>query len=95
MIYAERSFGPDSQLKAVVRWPYKAIVGVGGGDPELFDLENDPLELTDLWGTRSDEFYYFVSAVQELVRAEEARDPEFQTIDAETLRTLRALGYVR
>jgi len=95
MIFAERSFGPDQQLKAVVRWPYKAIVGIDGGDPELYDLENDPDELEDLWGSRSDDFYHFLSAVQQLVRAEEARDPEFQTIDPETLKTLRALGYVR
>jgi len=82
-------------LKAVIRWPYKAIIDPESERRELYDLSRDPQEERDLWGERSDEFYDFLAAMQRLRQAEREARAEPQELDPEILESLRALGYVR
>lgn len=95
MLFAERIFNATRELKAVIRWPYKAIIDPDSEERELYDLSRDPDERRDLWGQRSDEFYDFLSAMQRLRQAEREAQAELQDLDPEIAKSLRALGYVR
>jgi arylsulfatase A-like enzyme len=95
MLFAERSFGSQRQLKSVIRWPLKLVVNSSDDAPRLFNLENDPAERHDLWGTRSDDYYEFVAAIQRLEAIEQGQPADYRQLDPQTLKALRALGYVR
>jgi arylsulfatase A-like enzyme len=76
-----------SELGSVIQFPYHLI---WGPDPELYDLEQDPAQLNDLFDARQD-------VVRRLARARQEYDwtvPRPAAEDAETLANLEALGYL-
>lgn len=95
MLFAERIFDASHELKAIIRWPHKAIIDPESQHRELYDLATDPAEEENLWGQRSDEFYDFLAAMQQLREAERAARADLQDLDPEIVESLRALGYVR
>jgi len=84
------------ELKAVIRWPFKAIL-----DPEtdkrwLFNLSEDPGEEINLLEDRAAAFYEFQADLQTLLRPGPGADTENQAeIDPAVLKALRSLGYIR
>lgn len=64
--------------------------------PEVYDLRADPRELTNLFQQPSDRTRTLDSTLQQLIdsSARFAKNAPPNPIDAETLETLRALGYV-
>jgi len=94
-IIAERLlYGPET--KAIVRWPYKAILAVESGHAMLFDLAADPEEQHDLAGEHPDTLSALLTELAERLAAAEALGSAAGArIDEDLLRRLRALGYIR
>ncbi len=94
-LIAERLlYGPEA--KAIVRWPYKAILEIETGKAMLFDLEEDPGEHQDLAAQRPEALTVLLRELGE--RLSEAGALGVATdadIDEGLLRRLRALGYIR
>ena len=84
------------ELKAVIRWPYKAILEPETEKRWLFNLSEDPLERVNLADSRESDFYEFLADLQGLIRAESdaAADNESE-IDPHVLDALKSLGYIR
>ncbi len=87
-------YGPET--KAIVRWPYKAILEVDNGRAMLFDLEADPREQSDLAAQRPKVLSALLGELSD--RLAEARAlgvaPDAD-LDEALLQRLRALGYIR
>jgi len=86
-------YGPER--RAAIQWPLKLTVETGTGRRELYNLERDPQEQTDLAPTEpravrflSRELSNTLRAAREGVRSEDV------PLDDATLEELRALGYV-
>jgi arylsulfatase A-like enzyme len=84
-----------SEQRAVIQWPLKLTVDIGSGRRQLFNLDRDPREQTDLAPTEqravsflSQELANILRAAREGVRSEEV------PLDESTLEELRSLGYV-
>jgi arylsulfatase len=94
-IVAERLlYGPAT--KAVLRWPYKAIVEVDGGAAKLFDLQADPGEHDNLAQQRPEQLAALLTELAERVARAHALGVAPQApIDELLLHRLRALGYIR
>jgi arylsulfatase A-like enzyme len=88
------NYGWD-ELHGIRAGRYKLI---DSDDPELFDLEADPAELSNLAGTDADRVADLRAALQELMQSskEGAEERAFDdpVMDAETLAFLAGLGYV-
>ena len=84
------------ELKAVIRWPFKAIFEPGTDRRWLYDLSNDPGEEINLAGSREAALYEFLSDLQTLLRTEaEATRADRPEIDPNVLQALKSLGYIR
>lgn len=94
-IVAERLlYGPEA--KAIVRWPYKAILQIDSGKAMLFDLAADAGEHEDLAVQRPEELSALLGELADRLSAAEALSVVTEAaIDEELLRRLRALGYIR
>lgn len=95
VIIAERLlYGPEA--KAIVRWPYKAILEIESGKAMLFDLVADPGEHDDLAAQRPEELGVLLGELAERLSEAGALGVATEAdIDEGLLRRLRALGYVR
>ncbi|HEY2321930.1 MAG TPA: sulfatase-like hydrolase/transferase, partial [Thermoanaerobaculia bacterium] len=85
--------GPLRAIRAAVGSEYKLIVEAG--TPHVFDIRNDPNEEHDLAGTVPAEV---VAPLQAAITAVARLTPHNRTgkpLDPETVRRLRALGYLR
>jgi len=85
----------SAEQKALVIWPYKLILHEKSGTRELYDLENDPMEKSDLARTHSD----LADRLQQelfakLAASESESDRESLAITEETEQELRSLGYL-
>jgi len=85
------------ELKAVIRWPFKAILDPATGERWLYNLAEDPGETINLANSRTADFYEFQADLQALLRAEaDDGEPGNRTaIDPKVLEALRSLGYLR
>ncbi len=84
------------ELKAVIRWPFKAILDPETDQRWLYNLSDDPHEEINLADSRESDFYEFLSDLQALLRAEAEPGPDNRTeIDPQVLEALKALGYIR
>jgi arylsulfatase A-like enzyme len=94
MLLAEGTLYGEEQ-KMAIRWPYKVVVKDGAPTPRLFDLEEDPLERTDVRDSRPDVAASLERELEDTVRraALGARHEEAE-LDPETIDELRSLGYV-
>lgn len=94
-LIAERLlYGPEA--KAIVRWPYKAILEIESGKAMLFDLEEDPGEHHDLAAQRPAALTALLGELAERLSAAGALGVATAAdIDEGLLRRLRALGYIR
>jgi arylsulfatase A-like enzyme len=92
-----RMFGEyfDRDLLGVQAWPHKLVLRTTG-ERELFDLANDPGELSDLAGERPE----LVEELTAKLREAAARSPAQYSRDSraelrpDTAEALRALGYI-
>ncbi|MEM7355850.1 MAG: sulfatase-like hydrolase/transferase, partial [Acidobacteriota bacterium] len=81
------------ELRVLLRGPWKYI---HGPRPELYNLEDDPRELSDLSAERPEESQRFATALQEFLdlhASADAADATFEA-DEETRQRLAALGYL-
>ncbi len=83
------------ELKAVIRWPFKAILEPATDARWLFNLAVDPREETNLAGSRASDFYEFMADLQGLLDAEAAGTMNRAPIDPTVLEALKSLGYIR
>ncbi len=84
------------ELKAVIRWPFKAILEPATNRRWLYDLSNDPGEEINLADTRGAGFYEFLADLQALLRAQTEDDADNRAeIDPSVLEALKSLGYIR
>ena len=86
-------YGP--RTKAIVEWPYKAILDLESGAAQLFDLSADPGELDDLAAARPEELRGLLGALADRIAAATPGESAAAELDDELLRRLRALGYIR
>jgi len=94
-LIAERlHYGPET--KAIVSWPYKAMLDIESGSAKLFDLATDPEERDDLAGVRPEILSELLTELSDrLTEAQVFGVATGAEIDEELLRRLRALGYIR
>jgi len=94
-IVAERVlYGPET--KAIVSWPYKAILELESSEARLFDLSVDPGEQRDLAAERPDDLNELLGRLSDALAAAKALGAGVEAeLDPELLRRLRALGYIR
>jgi arylsulfatase len=94
-IIAERVlYGPEA--RAIVRWPYKAIIDVTTSEAKLFDLAADRGEQHDLAAERPEVLADLLARLSDALTAATALGAGAEAeLDAELLRRLRALGYIR
>jgi arylsulfatase A-like enzyme len=83
-------------VQAVIRWPYKLVVGPEEGRVQLFDLERDFAELVDrvalgdpLAARTVDELQGLLEDVRRRLQGDEVE------LTPEEVRELRALGYIQ
>jgi len=95
LIAAEIEVSGDA-VQAVIRWPYKLIVGPEAGSMMLFDLQRDFAELMDLVALgvpaardTADELRVLLRSVRRRLRGEEVQ------LDPAEIEELRALGYIQ
>ncbi|MFQ5743417.1 MAG: sulfatase [Acidobacteriota bacterium] len=95
LLYAERTLY-KGEKKAVIRWPWKAIIDLEKDRQLLFDLEADPAEKVNLAPQRTAVLYELLGRLQEtMLAADQQAQHNEVLLDAETLKNLRALGYLR
>ena len=83
-------YGPER--KAIVRWPWKAVVAGDGERPLLFHLEADPGEHRDLSGEARRRLEDLLAELDRLT-GEPAAPPPPASFTPEMRSELRALGY--
>jgi arylsulfatase A-like enzyme len=86
-------YGP--RAKAIVEWPYKAILDLESGEARLFDLSADPGERNDLAAARPEELRGLLGVLADRIAAATPGESAPAELDPELLRRLRALGYIR
>jgi arylsulfatase A-like enzyme len=86
-------YGP--RTKAIVEWPYKAILDLESGEAQLFDLSTDPGERDDLAAARPEELRGLLGVLADRIAAATPGESAAAELDDELLRRLRALGYIR
>lgn len=93
-LFAERPrYGPDRA--AVIRWPYKGVVDLDGGPPQLFNLADDPGERINLSAKYPGVMVSLHAAIDQEVAARRRQPtPATATLDSATRERLRALGYL-
>jgi arylsulfatase A-like enzyme len=96
----ERTLFADSivygdERKVVLRWPYKLILDPAGSERLLFELEQDPLERTDLAPARPELAEALAAELRDELHDADRRFRPALELDPETAERLRALGYVR
>jgi hypothetical protein len=86
-------YGPE--MKAGILWPHKIILDPSSGRATVFDLQADPGETTPLDGPTGlfDELRERLEL--RLLVAREGVEYTEGELDAELVRRLRALGYIR
>ena len=86
------AYGPDS--KAIVYDRYKLVYRPGGVN-QLFDLEADPAELSDLADERPDLVAELIDLMEQELAGIDRSDPgEAMELSPGTVEQLRALGYL-
>ena len=99
-LIAERTLYGDEK-KALIRWPWKMIADIDDSAQLLFDLAVDPgeiggLDLDDLGEQDRDRFLSMLAELQTtMLQAAGGSHGQGASLSAETLRTLRNLGYIR
>lgn len=84
------------ELKAVIRWPFKAILDAETDQRWLYNLSDDPGEEINLADSRDSDFYEFLSDLQALLHAQTDADTANRVeIDPQVLKALKSLGYIR
>ena len=85
-------YGPE--LRSAILWPYKLIERPEDGVLLLFDLEQDPLELTDLSASRPELTERLAGELQRRIESS-ARGTRREAVELsdEMVEELRALGY--
>jgi hypothetical protein len=83
--------GEGPERNVVIEWPYKLIRTAGAERLELYDLVADPGERSDLSESEPDRVVRLQSRLPE--RQADGR-PDPVTLDVETRRSLRELGYL-
>jgi len=97
-LYAEASlYGP--RHRSIVDWPDKLILVVEPGLKMLFDLSADPGERKDLAAERPERVDELMERLDSVIESNQRRagmreDRPQVEIDAETVESLRSLGYV-
>jgi len=76
------------------------VSGVGGEQPELFDLNSDPLATEDTAAGEADKLEVMTRHLQawEKMVAVTSLDPQLRTeeeLDEDTLKQLKSLGYIQ
>ena len=93
-LIAERVlYGPET--KAIVAWPYKAILDVDSGETRLFDLSADPAEQRDLSATDPQTLRRLLGQLS--AGLDQDRSPAAGAgaeLDDDLVARLRALGYI-
>jgi len=94
-LLAERTlYGPER--RAVVRWPYKLTQVPWDAEVALFDLSRDFSETRNLAGERPEIARRMTAAVQAILDGlEGGPEAEEAELDAQTLESLRSLGYIQ
>lgn len=86
-------YGPER--RAAIQWPLKLTVETGTGRRQLYNLERDPKERTDLAPTEPQAVRFLSQELSNTLRAaREGVRSEDVPLDEATLEELRALGYV-
>lgn len=99
-LVAERTLYGDEK-KALIRWPWKMIADIDDSAQVLFDLAVDPGEVDrrdpdDLDEQDRDRFLSMLAELQTMMlQADVGSRGQGASLSAETLRTLRNLGYLR
>jgi len=86
----------DRRLKSIQIGRWKLIASEGGGE-ELYDLDADPGETTNLASERPEELELLRAPLKAWIAGswEPARRGVLEGVDENTLRELRALGYIK
>jgi len=94
-LVAERQLW-EPEMAAIVSWPFKAILDIDNDRAMLFDLAADPGERDDLAAARPDEMGGMLKELgDQLIEAQVHGVATGAEMDAELLRRLRTLGYIR
>jgi arylsulfatase A-like enzyme len=90
-----RGFGHrfERTERAAIRWPMELVVSTTG-TREMFDLARDPDEKHDLFRQDEAQAVSLLGAVEDWIRTIPAVPEQRRRLDEDTLRRLRALGYV-
>ena len=95
LLIAERTLYGDEK-KAAITWPWKVWVNVDNDYSELYQIESDPGETTNVRDDHRDLYYTILTQLQEtMVAADTEGRANAVTLDEATLEHLRALGYIR
>ena len=95
LLVAERTLY-NEEKKAAISWPWKVWVNVGNDYKELYQLESDPGETTNVRDDHRDLYYTMLAQLQEtMVAADTQGRANEVTLSERTLEHLRALGYIR
>jgi arylsulfatase A-like enzyme len=86
---------PEPQIRAAIRGPWKRLDGEPGG-PYLFNLDLDPLESRNRFGTAPQVAQELLDASRHFEAGAHRLEPEFEETlqDEKTNEELKALGYV-
>jgi len=96
VVFSELLRGARGSVRAMVDGRWKLIASDGRGDPQLFDLQQDPGEQVDLADSHPEVLARFAGALAdfEKIHLEPADDLEQAPVTPETIEQLKALGYV-
>jgi arylsulfatase A-like enzyme len=83
---------PYQRESSLLAWPWKLIVRHDGQPSRLFNLEKDPGERQDVFARESDVANMLAAALTSGERPENTARPA--SLDPETVRRLRSLGYI-
>lgn len=84
----------DRRQKAVILVPYK-LVWDSKDAHQLFNFVDDPQEMKNLFSSDEETFAELNNAIKLFLLAHPLPGETQKTLDAQTLKTLKALGYIR
>lgn len=94
VLYSQSAPPEADTTRMVRRGSFKLIVDFDDGEHELYDLENDPDEQTDLSETRPEQLAELSLLMDQFFGQGSSEDGADIQLDGETIEQLRGLGYM-